>query len=64
MRLLVEKCILFILFSLQISGEINITVNNWLNVSCCLPHRSIAMNCTLDIDSAFNILSNAEQHLK
>ncbi|CAF1268804.1 unnamed protein product [Adineta ricciae] len=49
---------------LQVSGEINITINNWLNVSCCLPHRSIALNCSLEPDFAFNVLSNAEQILK
>jgi hypothetical protein len=54
----------FVLFSLQVSGEINIAINNWLNVSCCLPHRSIPMNCALESDFAFNILSNAEQYLK
>jgi len=51
-------------FSLQVSGEINIIINDWLNVSCCLPHRSIALNCPLEVDYAFHVLSNAEQHLK
>ncbi|CAF3736451.1 unnamed protein product [Adineta steineri] len=49
---------------LQASGEINIIINNWLNVSCCLPHRSIALNCPLAIDFAFKVLSNSEQYLK
>ena len=53
-----------IFFSLQVSGEINVTINNWLNVSCCLPHRSSAMNCALDTDYTLNVLSNAEQYLK
>lgn len=52
------------IFSLQVSGEINITINNWLNVSCCLPHRSVPINCPLEIDYVFQILSNAEQYLK
>jgi hypothetical protein len=51
-------------FSLQSRGEIKVIINNWLNVSCCLPHRSIAMNCPLEVDYAFNVLSNAEQYLK
>ncbi|UJR33890.1 hypothetical protein I4U23_021310 [Adineta vaga] len=53
-----------IFLDLQDSGEINITINNWLNVSCCLPHRSIAFSCPLETDFAFNVLSNAEQYLK
>ena len=53
-----------ILFSLQISGEINVTINDWLTVSCCLPHRSISMNCSLPIDYAYEILSNAEHYFK
>jgi hypothetical protein len=59
-----QKLLIISLFSLQVSGEINITINNWLNVSCCLPHRSIAMNSSLEVDFAFDVLSNAEQYLK
>jgi hypothetical protein len=59
-----KRSLILYLFSLQLSGEINLTINNWLNVSCCLPHRSIAMNCTLEVDYAFDVLSNAEQYLK
>ena len=51
-------------FSLQASGEINMTVNNWLNVSCCLPHRSITMNCSLPIDIALKALFDAETHFR
>ncbi|CAF0725263.1 unnamed protein product [Rotaria sordida] len=53
-----------IYIDLQVSGEINITINNWLNVSYCLPHRSIPINCPLDIDYVVHVLSNAEQYLK
>lgn len=55
---------IFSFASLQASGEINITVNNWLSVSCCLPHRSIALNCSLPIDFAFDVLSDAENYFK
>ncbi|CAF3339478.1 unnamed protein product [Rotaria sp. Silwood1] len=53
-----------IYIDLQVSGEINITINNWLNVSCCLPHRSVPINCPLDTDQVFHVLTNAEQYLK
>ncbi|CAF2331655.1 unnamed protein product [Rotaria sp. Silwood2] len=53
-----------IYIDLQVSGEINITINNWLNVSCCLPHRSVPINCPLETDHVFHVLSNAEQYLK
>ncbi|CAF2708472.1 unnamed protein product [Rotaria sp. Silwood2] len=53
-----------IYIDLQVYGEINITINNWLNVSYCLPHRSVPINCPLDIDRVVHVLSNAEQYLK
>jgi len=53
-----------IYIDLQVSGEINVTINDWLNVSCCLPHRSISMNCPLPIDYAFEVLSNAQNYIK
>ncbi|CAF3326035.1 unnamed protein product [Rotaria socialis] len=53
-----------IYIDLQVSGEINISINNWLNVSCCLPHRSVPINCPLETDYFFNVLSNAVDYLK
>ncbi|CAF2999238.1 unnamed protein product [Rotaria socialis] len=53
-----------IYMDLQVSGEINISINNWLNVSCCLPHRSVPINCPLETDYFFNVLSNAVDYLK
>jgi hypothetical protein len=56
------ECLL--LFSLQLTSEINLMINNWLRVSCCLPHRPISMNCSLSTDVAFNVFSNAEKYFK
>ncbi|CAF2029168.1 unnamed protein product [Rotaria magnacalcarata] len=53
-----------IYIDLQVSGEINISINNWLNVSCCLPHRSVPINCPLETDYFYNVLSNAGDYLK
>lgn len=39
-------------------------INNWLNVSCCLPHRSISISCPLSIDEAIKVLSHSEQYFK
>ncbi|CAF0752441.1 unnamed protein product [Didymodactylos carnosus] len=53
-----------IYIDLQMAGEVNIMLNNWVRVSCCLPHRSVPINCSLSQDKVFYILTNAERFFK